>query len=103
MSADRRSLSASVGPQLQEPVWLRTSLLAPVSDLRGLLGTSQLAPLEPNANARHPDVLAAQCLEHAFIRSEKGIHWGGRPFAEAADQTVNPAQHIRTAGPAGPR
>ncbi|MFE5407110.1 IS630 family transposase [Streptomyces sp. NPDC056580] len=31
-----------------------------------------------NANARHPDVLAAQCRERARIRSEKGIRWGGR-------------------------
>ena len=32
-----------------------------------------------NANARHPDVLAAQRRERARIRSEKGIRWGGRP------------------------
>ena len=32
-----------------------------------------------NANARHPDVLAAQRKERARIRSEKGIRWGGRP------------------------
>ncbi|MFK0191473.1 IS630 family transposase [Kitasatospora sp. NPDC090308] len=31
-----------------------------------------------NANARHPDVLAAQRKERARIRSEKGIRWGGR-------------------------
>jgi len=31
-----------------------------------------------NANARHPDVLAAQRRERARIRSEKGIRWGGR-------------------------
>ncbi|WP_043262636.1 hypothetical protein [Streptomyces sp. CT34] len=37
-----------------------------------------------NANARHPDVLAAQRKERARIRSEKGIHWGGRPLAAAA-------------------
>ncbi|WKX74053.1 IS630 family transposase [Streptomyces sp. XD-27] len=37
-----------------------------------------------NANARHPDVLAAQRRERARIRSEKGIRWGGRPFAGAA-------------------
>lgn len=33
-----------------------------------------------NANARHPDVLAAQRRERARIRSEKGIRWGGRPL-----------------------
>jgi transposase len=37
-----------------------------------------------NANARHPDVLAAQCRERARIRSEKGIRWGGRPLAAGA-------------------
>lgn len=37
-----------------------------------------------NANARHPDVLAAQRKERARIRSEKGICWGGRPLASVA-------------------
>jgi len=37
-----------------------------------------------NANARHPDVLAAQGKERARIRSEKGIRWGGRPLTRAA-------------------
>ncbi|GAA2276805.1 hypothetical protein GCM10010430_73380 [Kitasatospora cystarginea] len=37
-----------------------------------------------NANARHPDVLAAQRKERARIRSEKGIRWGGRPLTTAA-------------------
>lgn len=37
-----------------------------------------------NANARHPDVLAAQRKERARIRSEKGIRWGGRPLVHAA-------------------
>jgi hypothetical protein len=37
-----------------------------------------------NANARHPDVLAAQRRERARIRSEKGIRWGGRPLEAAA-------------------
>ncbi|MFJ4675375.1 IS630 family transposase [Kitasatospora sp. NPDC088783] len=37
-----------------------------------------------NANARHPDVLAAQRKERARIRSEKGLQWGGRPLSEAA-------------------
>jgi transposase len=37
-----------------------------------------------NANARHPDVLAAQRRERARIRSEKGIRWGGRALAAAA-------------------
>lgn len=36
-----------------------------------------------NANARHPDVLAAQRKERARIRSEKGIRWGGRPLPAA--------------------
>ncbi|GAA3367254.1 hypothetical protein GCM10020367_68090 [Streptomyces sannanensis] len=34
-----------------------------------------------NANARPPDVLAAQRKERPRIRSEKGIRWGGRPLA----------------------
>jgi hypothetical protein len=37
-----------------------------------------------NANARHPDVLAAQRKERARIRSEKGIRWGGRPSKVAS-------------------
>ena len=37
-----------------------------------------------NANARHPDVLAAQRRERARVRSEKGIRWGGRPLPAAA-------------------
>lgn len=36
-----------------------------------------------NANARHPDVLAAQRRERARIRSEKGHRWG-RPATRAA-------------------
>jgi hypothetical protein len=36
-----------------------------------------------NANARHPDVLAAQRRERARIRSEKGLRWGGRPAPAA--------------------
>nr|WP_262851026.1 IS630 family transposase [Sphaerisporangium corydalis] len=36
-----------------------------------------------NANARHPDVLAAQRRERARIRSEKRIRWGGRPLTAA--------------------
>lgn len=36
-----------------------------------------------NANARHPDVLAAQRRERARIRSEKGIRWGGRQLIAA--------------------
>jgi len=35
-----------------------------------------------NANARHPDILAAQRRERARIRSEKGIRWGGRPTTQ---------------------
>ncbi|SIQ69278.1 hypothetical protein SAMN05421833_103161 [Microbispora rosea] len=37
-----------------------------------------------NANARHPDVLAAQRRDRARIRSEKGIRWGGRPLSAVA-------------------
>ncbi|NJP30118.1 IS630 family transposase [Microbispora sp. SCL1-1] len=37
-----------------------------------------------NANARHPDVLAAQRRERARVRSEKGIRWGGRPLSAVA-------------------
>jgi hypothetical protein len=36
-----------------------------------------------NANARHPEVLAAQRRERARIRSEKGIRWGRRPLQAA--------------------
>lgn len=36
------------------------------------------------ANARHPDVLAAQRRERARIHSEKGIRREGRPLAQAA-------------------
>ncbi|MFD0227486.1 hypothetical protein ACFVHH_26920 [Streptomyces hirsutus] len=32
-----------------------------------------------NAEARHPDPLAAQCRERVRVRSEKGIRRGGRP------------------------
>jgi hypothetical protein len=37
-----------------------------------------------NANARHPDVLAAQRREHARVRSERHHLWGQRPAARAA-------------------
>ncbi|SFY47814.1 hypothetical protein STEPF1_01026 [Streptomyces sp. F-1] len=37
-----------------------------------------------NANARHPEALAAQRRERARIRREKGIRWGGRSLATAA-------------------
>ncbi|GAA2268040.1 IS630 family transposase [Streptomyces ruber] len=37
-----------------------------------------------NANARHPDILAAQRRERARIRSEKSIRWGGRPLTGTA-------------------
>jgi hypothetical protein len=36
-----------------------------------------------NANARHPDVLAAQCRERAKIRSERRQRWG-RPRPKVA-------------------
>ncbi|MET8372733.1 IS630 family transposase, partial [Micromonospora profundi] len=36
-----------------------------------------------NANARHPDVLAAQRRERARIRSERQRHWG-QPTTRAA-------------------
>ena len=36
-----------------------------------------------NPSARHPDVLAAQRLERARIRSERQHHWG-RPRPKAA-------------------
>ncbi|MFJ5925463.1 IS630 family transposase [Kitasatospora sp. NPDC092948] len=42
-----------------------------------------------NANARHPDVLAAQRRERARIRSEKGLRWGGRPLPAAQLQVLN--------------
>jgi len=37
-----------------------------------------------NANARHPDVLAAQRRERARVRSERQRTWGQRPAARAA-------------------
>ncbi|GGZ37446.1 hypothetical protein GCM10010365_67710 [Streptomyces poonensis] len=37
-----------------------------------------------NANARHRDVLAAECRERTRVRSEKGIRWGGRTRKAAA-------------------
>lgn len=37
-----------------------------------------------NANARHPDGLAAQRRERVRFRSEKGLRWGGRPLVAAA-------------------
>lgn len=40
-----------------------------------------------NANGRHRDVLAAERKGRkgrTRIRSEKGIHWGGRPLKTAA-------------------
>ncbi len=40
-----------------------------------------------NANARHPDVLAAQRRERARIRSEKGIRWGGRPLPSPPERS----------------
>jgi hypothetical protein len=37
-----------------------------------------------NANARHPDILAAQRKERARTLSEKGLRWGGRPLTTSA-------------------
>lgn len=37
-----------------------------------------------DANARHPDILAAQRKERARARSEKDLRWGGRPLTSAA-------------------
>ena len=37
-----------------------------------------------NANARHPDVLAAQRRERARIRSERQLRWGQAPTRTAA-------------------
>lgn len=39
---------------------------------------------DANANARHPDILAAQRKEHARARTEKGLRWGGRPLTTSA-------------------
>ncbi len=41
-----------------------------------------------NANARHPDVLAAQRRERARVRSERQQHWGP-PRAQAASGMTN--------------
>lgn len=41
------------------------------------------SPRWRNANARHPDILAAHRRERARIRSEKGIRWRGRTIAQA--------------------
>ncbi|MER8233253.1 hypothetical protein [Streptomyces sp. NPDC094049] len=48
------------------------------------LALSQFSRARRNIDARHPDVLDAQRREHARIRSEKGIRWGGRPLVLAA-------------------
>ena len=37
-----------------------------------------------NANARHPDVLAAQRRERARVRSERQLRWGQAPTRTAA-------------------
>ena len=44
-----------------------------------------------NANARHPDVLAAQRRERARIRSEKGHRWG-RPQTSKIIEAAWPGQ-----------
>ena len=54
-----------------------------------------------NANARHPDVLAAQRRERARIRSERHQRWG-RPDPEPHDNPVNVHGHRTSdARPAG--
>ncbi|WUU93431.1 hypothetical protein OHA34_17065 [Spirillospora sp. NBC_01491] len=47
-----------------------------------------------NANARHPDILAAQRRERARIRSEKGIRWGAD-----ARSTARPDSTLCTSPP----
>jgi len=46
-----------------------------------------------NANARHPDVLAAERRERARIRSEKGIRWGGRQRARRSPGRPTARRH----------
>jgi hypothetical protein len=48
-----------------------------------LLKTDDYAPSVRNANARHPDVIAAQRRERARVRSERHQRWG-RPHTQAA-------------------
>ena len=45
-----------------------------------------------NANARDPDVLAAQRRERARVRSETGHRWG-RPHPAPPDRLTNPVIH----------
>lgn len=49
-----------------------------------------------NANARHPEVLAAQRHERARIRREKGIRWGGRPLPLSSGLTSDPGGRPRS-------
>jgi hypothetical protein len=54
-----------------------------------------------NANARHPDVLAAQRKERARIRSEKGIRWGCRPLHARRRVTRHTVDSLSERGAAG--
>ncbi|QKW30509.1 transposase [Streptomyces seoulensis] len=58
-----------------------------------------------NANARHPDVLAAQRKERARIRSEKGIRWGGeaRQTATRCWSRLAPIADDQSSGPQADR
>ncbi len=49
-----------------------------------------------NANARHPDILAAQRKERARIRSEKGILWAADHYRQRPDDPT-PPQHYELA------
>ena len=45
-----------------------------------------------NANARHPDVLAAQRRERARVRSEHHQRWGRPPNHKPPDRTGDPSR-----------
>lgn len=78
-----------IGLACLDPLWAggRPRQLSPDDEDFVIQTATTLAlhryPRWRNANARHPDVLAAQRRERARIRGEQGIHWGGRPLAAA--------------------
>ncbi|GAA2508531.1 hypothetical protein GCM10010406_51270 [Streptomyces thermolineatus] len=72
-------LTETVGDEedRHEPAVTRNSLVG-----RRIRGAVNM-PKYHRPGLNHRDVLAAERKERARIRSEKGIHWGGRPALAA--------------------
>lgn len=88
--------AAARAPPTRGPPWpaavVHPGELEPPQPSRAHPGPA-LLPVPANVTARHPGILAAQRMERARSRSEKGIRWGGRPRPSSLTNPATPYGH----------